>query len=239
MIYIEGGIFMMGSTEEEVKKFNIDNARLQQVRVKSFYLADAPVTVKEYFEFCAATEYKQPNPPSWGWKSDCPIVNVSWDDARAYCKWLSEKSGNFYRLPTEIEWEFAAAGGIKGYDKETGHRKHTWPGTSNPGELGEYCWNDNNAQRAAHPVRQKRPNELGLFDMGGNIWEWCISIDHDRGVKSGENTKGYASYLQIIKGGGYNGDKNTICIPYRKKQDLRFPFHHTGFRPAMSKSNFT
>ena len=117
-------------------------------------------------------------------------------------------------------------------------RQHSWPGTSDPDKLGEYCWYENNAQRTTHPVREMRPNELGLFDMGGNIWEWCISIDHDRALTSEEQPKGYDSYQQIIKGGGYNGDKITICIPYRKKQDLRYPFHHTGFRIAMRIPNF-
>ena len=102
MVLIEGGTFMMGSTIAEAKEFKISNAPLQQAKVKSFYLADAPVTVKEYFEFCIATEYKRPNSPSWGWKSDFPIVNVSWDDARAYCKWLSEKVANIIDCPQRL-----------------------------------------------------------------------------------------------------------------------------------------
>jgi formylglycine-generating enzyme required for sulfatase activity len=98
---------------------------------------------------------------------DYPAVYVSWDDAVAYCKKLSEKESKTYRLPTEAEWEYACRAGT-----ET-----RWSFSNDEKELGDYAWYDKNAkdigEQYAHGVRQKIPNAFGLYDMHGNLWEWC------------------------------------------------------------------
>jgi eukaryotic-like serine/threonine-protein kinase len=94
---------------------------------------------------------------------DEPVVQVSWNDAGAFCKWLSDKEGRQFRLPTEAEWEYACRAGNEG----------RWCFGDDPALLDQFAWNLKNAAEAFHPVGQKRPNVFGLYDMHGNAWEWC------------------------------------------------------------------
>ncbi len=154
MVHVQGGSFSMGADD--------DNAGTTMT-VKSFSIAQTETTVLQWKTFCNETGHSMPEAPSWGWIDSHPIVNVSWDDAVAYCDWLSDKTSKIYRLPTEVEWEYAARGGSqsKGFKYSGGQ------------SLDNVGWYTDNSGSQTHPVAQKRANELGLYDMSGNVEEWC------------------------------------------------------------------
>src|SRR5262249_52774742 len=105
-------------------------------------------------------------PAAWTTEPQHPVVQVSWNDAQAFCSWLSRKEGRIYRLPTEAEWEYACRAGTESF----------FFSGDDPAELAAYAWTGTEGQTGLHPVGTLRPNAFGLFDMHGNVTEWC----HDR-----------------------------------------------------------
>lgn len=157
MIPVKGGSFMMGDNDGDK-----DEKPARKITVPDFRIAKTETTVGQWRSFCLATGRSMPEAPWFPQSEQHPVINVSWDHAIAYCKWLSEQTGKNYRLPTEAEWEFAARGGIKtkGYPYSGGKNADSvaWLAHKSEGTM---------------PVAQKLPNELGLYDMTGNVWEWC------------------------------------------------------------------
>ena len=125
-----------------------------------------------------------------------PVENVSWDDVQAFIRKLNQLTGKRYRLPTEAEWEYAARGGNKS-------RGYKYAGGNN---IDEVAWYDGNSGERTHPVGKKRPNELGLYDMSGNVWEWCSDwYDEDYyGNSPQNNPQGPASgSSRVFRGGSW------------------------------------
>lgn len=151
MVFVEGG------------GFSVDWQEPKNFVLSDFYIGKYEVTVSQFRVFCEETGREMPKEPLWGWVNDFPMVSVSYDDALAYCKWLGEKYGGFWRLPTEREWVYAAKGG----KNSNGYK---FAGSDN---LNDIAWWGENSNNQPHPIGQKKPNELGIYDMNGNVGEWA------------------------------------------------------------------
>ncbi len=187
MVAIPAGTFIMGSPDREQGRGK-DEGPQHPVRVRAFWMGKTEVTWDEFDVYRKVLPAAQRKPPAeaawrdadavtrptppyhdeyWGFgKKGYPVVGVSHHAAMEYCRWLSLKTGKAYRLPTEAEWEYACRAG--------GRSAFFWG--DNVGELGQYAWFADNANEETHPVGKKRPNRWGLFDMAGNVAEWCL--DH-------------------------------------------------------------
>lgn len=222
MVKIEGGSFNMG---DERGIGEPDERPVHLVTLSDFNLAETEVTVLQWRTYCNTIKHEMPDAPEWGWKNDHPIVSVSWEEAIAYCKWLSDRTGKKYRLPTEAEWEYAARGGRLS-------KRYMFSGNNNINEAG---WFKGNSNGTSHPVAQKRANELGLYDMSGNAWEWCS--DHLDEYKAGAviNPTGSETSVFVVRRGGSWDDVDTGSRPtYRAGNSFRRSYHTLGFRVASS-----
>ncbi|MBT33296.1 MAG: hypothetical protein CMO01_26845 [Thalassobius sp.] len=180
-----------------------------------FLIARTEVTVRQFKLFCEETGRSMPSRmPNWGWNENHPIVYVTWKDANEYCMWLSDKTGLKYRLPTVQEWETAAKGGAKSLG-------YTYSGYDDPRMVSWY-WGDEEEVNSTQTVATKKPNEIGLYDMSGNAWEWCSNPqDKDGNI----NTR-------YLKGGSWNRHKSTLKIDYTEEVPANYFNFDLGFRPV-------
>ena len=250
MILVDGGTFMMGNNNGSG-----DEKPAHKVTLNSFYIGAFEVTYNEFKQFIDATKYRtdseQPDslnvksglPPraikngTWNKNRDGspipltdslkPVGNISWNDAVAYLKWLSKMTGKEFRLPTEAEWEFAAIGGTKskGYKYIGGN------------DLDQVAWYLGNSDRRVHTGGQKLPNELGIYDMSGNMREWCSDRYNELYYKvspESNPTGADAGSSRVLRGGSWGSDAARMRASYRDKE---FPYNAVrdfGFRPAIT-----
>jgi len=222
MIAVQGGSFIMGDESGDQ-----DEKPAHQVVVKTYGLAKTETTVGQWLIFCQNTRRPMPEAPWFGQKSEHPVVNISWDDAVAYCSWLSGKTGKHYRLPTEAEWEFAAHGGVKS-------KGYPYSGGESADSLG---WLSGKTS-GTMPVAQKLPNELGLYDMTGNVWEWCSDWYDEAyyAISAKENPKGPANGMYCtLRGGAWDIGLRNCRITYRNPLSPSSRNHNKGFRVAFGE----
>lgn len=217
MIVVQGGSFVMGDDAGDK-----DEKPAHPVTVKTFNIAKTETTVAQWREYCQATGRRMPEAPWFGQQDEHPVVNVSWDNAVAYCSWLTEKTGKHFRLPTEAEWEFAARGGLKS-------RGYIYSGAKTPDSVAWFA----SKSKGTMPVARKLPNELGIYDMTGNVWEWCADW-YDAGyyTRSGkENPTGPSTGMfYILRGGSWDLGPRNNRITYRNALSPTSRNHNKGFR---------
>jgi formylglycine-generating enzyme required for sulfatase activity len=207
MAYIEGGCFVMGSPEGEGDP---DEHPAHQVCLGGFYIDRYEVTQAEY------EKMTKRNPSVFGKCPNCPVEYVSWDEAKEYC----EKNGK--RLPTEAEWEYAARAG-----SETRYYWGNAPDTA-------CAWFASNAGHRTHPVGQKRPNAKGLYDMLGNVREWCADKFSDAFYRTSavNNPLSSTGRFQVLRGGSWMDDAKKIRSGARGSEKPKARDSMIGFRCA-------
>jgi sulfatase modifying factor 1 len=214
MIKVQGGTFTMGGIERSEKPTH-------SVKVSSFSIGKYEVTVAEYKAFCKATRRSMPDAPSWGWINRNPMVNVNFNDANGYCNWLSEVLKKNYRLPTEAEWEYAARGGNKS-------KGYVYAGSDDLEEVG---WSIDNSGGQTQAVGRKKTNELGLYDMSGNVLEWCKDWGGNYSPDEQSNPKGpsYGTYREL-RGGCWDYSASYSRVSCRNLGDPNYRNIYSGFR---------
>ena len=187
MVYVEGGTFRMGATEEQGEDAADDEKPVHRVTLSSYLIGKHEVT-QALWEAVMGS-----NPSHNKQGGDYPVECVSWDDCQEFIGKLNARTGMKFRLPTEAEWEYAARGG----NRSKGYK---YAGSDNLDEVG---WYDENSGFHTHPVGEKKANELGLYDMSGNVFEWCQDWYGDYSSEAQTNPTGLQSgRIRVLRGGG-------------------------------------
>jgi formylglycine-generating enzyme required for sulfatase activity len=227
LVPIPAGEFQMGSSDADSYARNGQKPQHLVKISKPFYLAVHEVTQQQYEKVMGTRPWQGKNYVKKG--PDYPAVYVSHDDAVEFCRRLSKQEGVEYRLPTEAEWEYACRAGTT----------TAYSFGDDASKLGQYAWYDENAwdigEEYAHRVGQKQPNRWGLYDMHGNVWEWCQDWYGPYGSeKVVSDPLGPAQgYGRVLRGGSFNGLSSLIRSAFRlngPQPDYRFI--HLGFRAA-------
>ena len=223
MAFIPGGTFTMGCTSEQGSDCESDEKPAHQVTVSDFYIGKYEVTQKEWREVMGS------NPSHFKECDDCPVEQVSWKDIQVFLAKLNEKTGRRkfnkigkgYRLPTEAEWEYAARGGLSS-------RGYKYAGSNS---LVEVAWYEGNAWDKTHPVGQKKANELGLYDMSGNVYEWCSDWYGNYPSTAQTNPKGSSTgTTRVLRGGSWN-NITGYCRSANRISDIPVNrYDRVGFR---------
>ena len=226
MVFVEGGTFAMGCTPEQGNDCLEREKPAHKVTVGNFYIGKYPITQAQWK---AVMEYYPIELHNTGCDS-CPVERVSWEDAQEFITKLKTLTNKIYRLPTEAEWEFAARGG----KKSMGYK---YSGSNN---IDEVAWYSGNYERgkygregSTHPVGIKKPNELGIYDMSGNVWEWCMDwydksyYEHSplsgvRGAKMGTR--------RVVRGGCWRYGASMCRVSYRNGHTPNYLYDFIGFR---------
>ncbi len=219
MVFVKGGCFDMGDIFETGGS---DEKPVHTVCVSGFYLGRTEVTQKQWAHVTGHN-------PSKFQCEDYPVERVSWNDIQRFIKRLNEKTGMNYRLPTEAEWEYAA--------RSIGGREQ-WAGTNNVEKIGEYAWYGLNAEGSTHAVAGKFPNGIGLYDMMGNVWEWCSDWydKHYYETHPSKDPQGHSEGPnRVLRGGGWRSKDKGLRTTDRNDFDpTSKKFSDIGFRLARS-----
>lgn len=229
MIWVEGGDFLMGCTSEQ-GNCESDEQNVRRVTVDGFYIGMLEVTQSQWEKVVGTSVTQQRNKanPDWSLKGvgpDYPMYYVSWDEAMEFCRLLSNKTGRTYTLPTEAQWEYAARGG----NKNEGAK---YAGSN---MIDAVAWYADNSGNSTHIVGSKRANALGIYDMSGNVWEWCkdwyansyVSYDTNNPVGPSSGA------CRVDRGGGWSSTASSCRVANRGSNSPGGRDGNLGFRVVL------
>lgn len=225
MVYVKGGSFKMGATSEQQGLDTIDEYPVHTVTLDSYYIGECEVTQEQWSKIMGSTIFQQQRMANCdtgiaGFGNNYPMYYINWSEAQAFCRELSRRTGKNYILPTEAQWEYAARGGRH-------HEDTMYSGSDNIYSVssGQYVSNCE--------VKQKRPNKLGLYDMSGNVWEWCndwysegyysLSPQHNPGGP-------YSGVRRILRGGSWKAKVGDCRVSNRARSNPTDRDDNNGFR---------
>jgi formylglycine-generating enzyme required for sulfatase activity len=217
---IPAGEFMMGSPETEKERFDIEGPQHRVKITKAFYMGTTEVTQAQWKAVMGAN-------PSHFQGDDFPVETVSWDDCQEFLKKLSAKEGKTYRLPTEAEWEYACRAGST----------TRFNAGDDDNALDGAGWYGGNSENKTHPVGQKKPNAWGLYDMHGNVWEWCqdwCGEDYYKSSPTNDPAGPETSAGRVLRGGAWNIYPRSCRSAIRLKLDPGYRHYLHGFRVVMA-----
>ena len=253
LVVLPAGSFMMGSSAQEQAQAQAQGAKKEitdrenpqhNVSISRFAMGKTEVTKAQYAAFVSATGHNAGNScwiwtgskwedttgrnwqnPGYSQSDNDPVACVNWHDGQAYAKWLSNKTGKQYRLPSESEWEYAARAGSSG----------KWSCGDEEGQLGQYAWYEANSGEKTQPVGTKKPNAFGLYDMHGNVWEWTQDCWNES--YTGAPTDNAASTTgncgqRVGRGGSWSGNAVNSRSASRGRDDAASRDSFLGFRLA-------
>ena len=242
MVAVDGGTFTMGATSEQGSDYDSDELPTHEVTLSDFYIGKYEVTqqlweyVMNYTGTCAdgsamsayaSDVWLGSNPStSYGLGSEYPAYYVSWEDiVNIFIPRLNKITGKKFRLPTEAEWEYVARGG----NQSQGYKY------SGSNTIGDVAWYYNNSASSTHPVGTKQPNELGIYDMSGNVYEWCSDWHGSYTAKAQTNPIGPSTGSpRVLRGGSWDYDAQ-YCRVSSRSNNPGYPYCDVGFRLALSR----
>ena len=233
MVVIRAGRFLLGSPADEPERSDNEGPQHEVRIAASFAMGVYAVTFEDYERFCDDTTLRKPEDQAWG-RGNRPVINVSWEDAHDYCAWLSRQTGRNYRLPSEAEWGYACRAGTDtpfyfGPRITTDQANFDGNYTYNGSAKGKY-------RMQTVPVGSFPPNAFGLYDMHGNVWEWCQDTWHksyEAAPSDGSAWEGGKKMSRVVRGGSW-GNRPWGCRAASRHfhpPDLRSLF--IGFRVCL------
>lgn len=226
MVYVEGGTFTMGCTREQGKDCDCDESPNRKTTVSSFCIGMLEVTQGQWEKVMGTSIYQQRDSAgestTYGVGPDYPMYYVSWQEAKEFCARLSHQTGKTFRLPTEAEWEYAARGGNR---SEGSKYSGGW-------SIDDVAWYESNSRGTAHPCGAKRANALGIYDMTGNVWEWCEDWYESQYLQSDNNNPKGPSLGsgRVDRGGSWEYSAKLCRISNRDFDSPSGRYRYLGFR---------
>ena len=220
MIFVEGGTFWMGCADEQGRDCRTNESPRHSVTVSSFNISKYAITQKQWQTIMGKNPSQQKG-------DDHPVENISWEEAQVFINKLNAATGKQYRLPTEAEWEFAARGGIKSQGFKY----------SGSNSLNDVAWVLMGKRVKTGTVGKKQPNELGIYDMSGNVWEWCHDWYGTYGSNAQTDPLGPSSGShRVLRGGRWNSSALECSVSARRgySPKSRGSNDYFGFRIVLS-----
>ena len=220
MVYVEGGTFDMGATTEQGSDAESDEKPVHSITLSDYYIGKCEVTQELWLAVMGSWPGTAPS-NSYGVGANYPAYYISWNACQEFVSRLNSLTGMTFRLPTEAEWEYAARGG-----NQSLHYKYS--GSDN---IDDVAWYYNNSGSTTHEVGTKSPNELGIYDMSGNVYEWCSDWygGYSAGAQTNPQGPSSGSY-RVLRGGSWNNFARDCRVSYRSSNGPNYGINIFGLR---------